>query len=300
VNARINGRTRLAGIIGWPLDHTLSPAMHNAAYEVLELDWVYIPLPVRDEADLIRVVGAVRVLPFVGLNITMPFKQVMLEMCDEVAMMAKMAGAVNTVHVVDGRLIGYNTDGRGLVETLETEMGFSPEGKDVVVLGAGGAAGAAAVSLILAKASSVTVANRSVERAEELVERVASHARGTKCRAVVLGIDAEESVRSADLVVNATPVGMSPEDPTPIPTEWIGPGQVIFDMIYGNAPTRLVSEALERGASATGGLGMLVAQGATAVDIWSESTQIRTPRDVMRRAAEDQLAARRTKGGAQE
>jgi len=299
VNSHINGRTRLAGVIGWPLEHTLSPAMHNAVYEDLELDWVYVPLPVQDEPGLMRVIAAIRVLPFVGFNITMPFKQSMLAMCDEVAMMAKMAGAVNTVHVVDGRLIGYNTDGRGLVESVETELGFSPEGKDVVLLGAGGAAGAATVSLILAKVASITVVNRSVERAEELIGRIEAHARGAVCRAAALGSDAEEWVRSADLVVNATPLGMKPDDPTPVPIEWLGPGQSVIDMIYGPEPTRLVSEAIERGASAIGGLGMLVAQGATAVDIWSESAQIRTSREVMRQAAEAALAARPAEGGAQ-
>ncbi len=111
-----------------------------------------------------RFMGAARVLPFVGFNVTMPFKQAILPLCDEVAMLAKMAGAVNTVHVVDGRFIGYNTDGRGLVESLETEADFEPEGRDVVILGAGGAAGAAFVSLMLAKAKSVTVANRDARQ----------------------------------------------------------------------------------------------------------------------------------------
>ena len=110
---RINGRTRLAGVVGWPLDHTLSPVMHNAAYEDMGLDAVYVPLPVRNEAELHRVVSAVRVLPFMGFNVTMPFKQAVFALCDEVAAQARLAGAVNTVHCSEGRLIGYNTDGRG-------------------------------------------------------------------------------------------------------------------------------------------------------------------------------------------
>ena len=103
----INGRTRLAGVIGWPLDHTLSPAMHNAVYEELHLDWVYVPLAVADEVGLRRLLAAVRELPFVGLNVTMPYKTAVLELCDEVATAASMAGAVNTIQVApDGRLIG--------------------------------------------------------------------------------------------------------------------------------------------------------------------------------------------------
>lgn len=300
MSPRINGRTQLAGVIGWPLDHTLSPAMHNAVYEELGLNWVYIPLPIKDEADLMRFMGAARVLPFVGFNVTMPFKRLMLSMCDEVAMMAKMAEAVNTVHVVDGRFIGYNTDGRGLVETLEADAGFEPEGKKVVVLGAGGAAGAACVSLMLAKASSITIANRRVERAEEMVSRIGAHARVTECIAVELGSDAEEAVRSADLIVNATPLGMKPDDDLPVPEDWLGPQQLVVDMTYGNGPTKIVSAARERGATALDGVGMLVAQGATAVDIWSESAQVRTPREVMRAAAEEALAARVNDGGVPE
>jgi len=292
VTLRINGRTQLAGIVGQPLDHTLSPAMHNAVYGDLGLDWAYIPLPVGDEADLMRFMGAARVLPFVGFNVTMPFKQLILSLCDEVAMLAKMAGAVNTVHVVDGRFIGYNTDGRGLVESLETDADFLPEGRDVVILGAGGAAGAAFVSLMLAKAKSVTVANRDAGRAEDLVARMSAHARATEVRAVELGSDAEEAVRGADLIVNSTPLGMNAGDPSPVPVEWIGAGQLVVDMIYGVGTTKLVQEARDRGATALDGLGMLVAQGATAVDIWSESAQVRTPRDVMRRAAEEALARR--------
>jgi shikimate dehydrogenase len=195
------------------------------------------------------------------------------------------------VHVVDGRFIGYNTDGRGLVESLETDAGFTPEGRDIVILGAGGAAGAAFVSLMLAKAGSVTVANRDVPKAEELVSRMASHARETELRSVELGADAEEHVRAADLVVNATPLGMKAGDPAPVPAEWIAAGQVVVDMVYGPRETEFVRQSQERGATTLDGLGMLVAQGATAVDIWSGSAQVRTPRDVMRSAAEETMAS---------
>lgn len=295
--SRINGRTQLAGVIGWPLDHTLSPAMHNAVYEALGLDWAYIPLAVRDESDLMRVLGAVRALPFVGFNITMPFKQIMLTMCDEVAMLAKMAGAVNSVHVVDGRFIGYNTDGRGLLESLESDAGFQPEGRDVVILGAGGAAGAAFVSLMLGKAKTITVLNRNVERAEELLDRMRAHVRNAEVRSGALGPGAEEVVRAADLVINATPVGMDASDQSPVPVEWLGTGQVVMDMVYGRGGTALLDGASARGATTLDGLGMLVAQGAIAVDIWSDSAQTRTPREVMRSAAEAVLAERLAESG---
>jgi len=293
----ISGATRLAGVIGSPIKHSLSPAMHNAVYAELGLDWVYLPLHVEDEIGLRRLVAAIRSMDFVGFNVTMPFKQSILELVDEVALAATMADAVNTVHCIDGRMVGYNTDGRGLTDALAAEAGFSAEGKDVVLLGSGGAAGAAMVAFILGKAASITVVNRNLDRAEELVDRMVQHRGSVRCCAVTQG-SAEEAVRQADLIVNATSLGMRPEDESPLPAGWVGPGQVVFDMVYGTAvPTALVRESRATGATALDGLGMLVCQGATAVDIWNDSKQTRTPRDVMRAAAEAALATRNLSAG---
>ncbi len=295
--AAISGRTRLAGIVGHPLDHTLSPAMHNAAYEAMGVDWVYVPLEVASEGDIFRFVGALKALPFVGVNVTMPYKQAALQLCDEVATFAQMAGAVNTIHVSDGRLIGYNTDGRGLLESLESEAGFVPGGRRVVVYGAGGAAGAAAVAFVLGKAESVVVVNRTREKAEALVGRVAMCAGTTEVLGVCSDEEcAEKAVRAADLVVNATSVGMSPEDPPLFPVEWLRPDALLCDMVYRSGPTSLVERARAAGVTALDGLGMLVAQGATAIDIWGEGDTVRAPRDVMRAAAEAVLRERAGEG----
>ena len=295
---RITGTTKLAGIIGWPIEHSLSPAMHNAVYEELGLDWAYIPLAVEDEIGLRRVAAAIRALPFVGFNVTMPYKSAVLELCDEVATPAKMAGAVNTVQVVDGRLVGYNTDGRGMLESLAEDAGFSPEGRRVALLGAGGAAGAALVALVLAKAARVCVVGRDQSRAEGLVSRVTPQLKQADVCCLTFAT-AEESVRGADLIVNATPVGMRPDDPSPIPAAWLSPGQVVLDMVYGGAgPTRLLSDARNAGAVALDGLGMLVGQGAIAVDIWNPDHERRAPRATMRRAAEVELERRARAGGA--
>lgn len=294
---RITGTTQLAGVIGWPVEHSLSPAMHNAVYEELGLDWAYIPLSVADEIGLRRVVAAIRALPFVGFNVTMPYKVHVLELCDEVATAASMAGAVNTVHCADGRLVGYNTDGRGLLESLSDDAGFSPEGKHVAVLGAGGAGGAAIVAFILGRAASVDVVSRDLVRAEEVVARVAPHLKATRANALTFD-DAEQAVRGADLVVNATPLGMRAGDPSPIPASWLHAEQVVFDMVYGReAPTTLLADARRAGATGLDGLGMLVRQGATAVDIWNQDREGRTPRETMRNAAEAELARRVAAGG---
>ncbi len=135
-------------------------------------------------------------------------------------MAASMAGAVNTVHCVDGRLVGYNTDGRGMLESLSEDAGFSPEGKRVVLLGAGGAAGAAIVAFILGRAASVDVVSRDIARAEEIVARVEPHLKSTVANALTFD-DAEQTVRDADLIVNATPLGMRADDPSPIPASWL-------------------------------------------------------------------------------
>jgi shikimate dehydrogenase len=238
-----------------------------------------------------RLVAALRSLPCIGFNVTMPYKALMLELCDEVATAARMAGAVNTVHcAADGRLIGYNTDGRGMLESLATDAGFDPGGKRVAILGAGGAAGGAFVALTLAKVASIAVVNRRLERAEELLDRMVCGAQSPEPAAFTFE-NARAAVEDADLIINATPVGMRPGDASPLPAEWLHEGQVVLDMVYGTVtPTALVTSARSAGALALDGLGMLVAQGATAIDIWNDS-QLRTPRDVMRRAALEQLGA---------
>jgi shikimate dehydrogenase len=294
----IDARTRLAGLIGWPLEHTLSPAMHNAAYENMGLNWVYLPLPVKDGQDLVRVVASLRVLPFVGFNVTMPYKRIMLNVCDEVATAAQLAGAVNTVHVTDGRLIGYNTDGRGLVESLKAEAGLELQGRRAVIIGTGGAAGAALVGLVLERAAHVTVAGRRLDVAESMIDNVAGRTRETIAEARALGDDLRETIEAADLIINATPLGMRADDPLPIAKEWIQPGQVVADMVYRPSVTALAEAAVDRGARAIGGLGMLVGQGAIAIEIWNQGSQSAAPRDVMRTAAEVALAGSHTLAGA--
>jgi len=292
LSIEITGTTKLAGIVGWPLDHTLSPPMHNAAYESLGLDWVYIPLPVQDEGALIRTIKAMKVLPFVGFNVTMPYKAAVMSLCDEVAAIAELAGAVNTVHVVDGRLIGYNTDGRGLLYALEQAAGFLPEGKHAAVLGAGGAAGAAIVSLVLGRAAKVDVINRTLDRASQLVERIQPRVRESELTAFPMGPDAQKAVSTADIVINATSLGMNADDESPVPASWLNKGQLVVDMIYRADDTTLLKHARSKGATAIGGLGMLVSQAALAMDIWA-GTEYQAPYDVMYEVAERMIGKQR-------
>jgi shikimate dehydrogenase len=292
MRTQIGGCTQLAGVIGWPLDHTLSPAMHNAAYDALGLDWVYLPLPVREEIDLARVVAAARSLPFVGFNVTMPYKRVMLELCDEVAAQARLAGAVNTVHVRDGVLMGYNTDGRGLLESLRDEAGFTPQGHRITMIGSGGAASAVLATFVLEHASHVTVISRHKEHAEELVSRMSAYARDTELVAMGSGPDNASFVEEADVIVNATPLGMRPDDDLPVRAEWLRAGQIVSDMVYRPVTTPLLEAAKRAGAQPIAGIGMLVAQGAIAMEIWNSDSSVTAPRALMRKAVDAVLASR--------
>lgn len=292
MRTQISGSTRLAGVIGWPLEHTLSPAMHNAAYEALGLDWVYLALPVPNEMDVARVVAAARALPFVGFNVTMPYKRLMLELCDEVAAQARLAGAVNTVHIRDGVLMGYNTDGRGLLESLRDEANFTPAGRTVTIIGSGGAAAAVLAALVLERVSRVTVISRNRAHAEDLIASVAVCGRDTELIALEAGPDNAPYVEGADVVVNATPLGMSPDDALPVCAEWLRAGQIVSDMVYQPVATPLLIAAKKAGAQPVAGIGMLVAQGAIAMEIWNSDSSDVAPRAIMRAAADEVLATR--------
>lgn len=288
----IDGNTKLSGVIGWPVAHTLSPAMQNAAFHEMKLPWVYLPLPVENALDVPQVIGAMRALPFVGFNVTMPYKRLVLELCDEVAALARLAGAVNTVHIQDGALVGYNTDGRGLLASLEEEAGLIPEGRTFTMLGSGGAAGAALAAMVLAGAARVTVVSRDASHARELVERIRPHARDTELVALGAGPQNGPAFIEADVVVNATPVGMAAGDPLPVNPHWLHAGQIVCDMIYAPLRTRLLDEAARAGATAVGGIGMLVHQGAMALELWNAGCNESVPREVMRDAAEAAIIER--------
>jgi shikimate dehydrogenase len=269
VRRTITSETRVVAVIGDPVEHSRSPAMHNAAFAALGLDWVYVAFPVpRGEGT--AAVRAVRVLGMAGLNVTMPHKADAAAACDEMAPAATALGAVNTVVArPDGALVGHSTDGEGFLRALADED-VIPSGRRCLVLGAGGAARAVAHALGGAGAD-VTVAARR----EDAARSAAALAPGGN--AVTLD---DVPVETFDLVVNATPLGMH-DEPPPIDVARIRPEQFVYDTVYpGETP--LLIEARRRGAGAAGGLGMLVHQGALSFELWTGGTP---PLDVMRRAA---------------
>jgi shikimate dehydrogenase len=284
----INGHTQLVGLMAWPIGHTFSPAMHNTAFDALGLNWRYVPLPVHPPQVEAAVKG-LAALGFRGCNVTVPHKQAVIPFLDAVAPDAETFGAVNTIIVERGEdgvatIRGDNTDYKGFIGSLRSE-GFDPEGKKAVIVGAGGGARAVVFGLLQAGAEDVLVFDIVPAQAQALVASLED------ARLRTLPQTAEalvESARAADLLVNATPVGMSPKagasiwpEDVPVPAHL-----TVFDLVYNPPETRLLQQAWQTGAQAIGGLDMLVRQGALSFEMWAG---VEPPIDVMRAACEEGL-----------
>jgi shikimate dehydrogenase len=280
--AAIGSATHLAGVIGWPVEHSLSPAIHNAAFMALGLDWVYVPLPVAPGSMRAAADGLVS-LGFRGANVTMPHKTESADLADELSEEAERLRAVNTFVVTGDRLLGHNTDAPGFDRFLRRDAGFEPEGRSALVFGGGGAARAVALALGLAGASKLLVAVREVDRAAALVAAV----EGTGLDVEVVPLNAVEGSR-VDLVVNATPVGGDGRARLPLPV--LGPGVLVVDLLYRPAQTPLQVAGREAGAEAVGGLGLLLQQAALSFELWTGTP---APLDVMSAAAVAALTERR-------
>ncbi|MEN6371508.1 MAG: shikimate dehydrogenase [Armatimonadota bacterium] len=262
----VSGKTKVLGVFGHPVGHSLSPVMHNAVIESLGLNYVYVPFDVTPE-NLTQALCGVCALGVSGVNVTIPHKEAVIELLDEVAGDAREVGSVNTIVNIDGRLTGMSTDGAGFLRSLE-ESGFSPEGKTAVVLGAGGSG--RAVTFALAKAGAeVTVFSRSLTKAERLAEDIRSL--GRECGAGDISrLQTLCSGLEADLLVNCTPVGMYPDiGKTPVPAEALRRGMVVYDLVYNPVKTALLEAAEAAGAQTVNGLDMLVYQGALSFKIWT-------------------------------
>lgn len=267
----VSGHTRVVGVIGDPVRHSRSPAIHNAAFAALGLDWVYVAFPVVTGRGA-AAVDAVRALGLEGLSVTMPHKSDVAGACDELTPVAAALGAVNTVVNRDGRILGDATDGPGLIAALRGH-GFDPTGRRALVLGAGGAA-RAVVEALGAAGAVVTVAARRPDAAVD-VAALAPGASG------VGFVDLAERVPEADLVVNVTPLGMAGEPP-PFAPERLRTDAFVYDTVYHPSPTPLLEACAVRGIAHADGLSMLVQQAALAFTRW---TGLPAPVEVMAAAA---------------
>jgi len=277
--SRVDGDTRLVGVIGWPVGHSMSPQIHNAAFSALDLNWVYVPLSVNP-AMLGGAIRGLASLGFRGVNITVPHKQAIISHLDRVSESALAIGAVNTVVVEnDGSLSGHNTDWSGFLASLHRN-GVMLKNRRVLVIGAGGAARAVAYGLARSEAE-VTVLNRQEARAEALVDDLmvtlpdAVLESGPLCRETLV-----EAMHHSTLLIQSTPVGMWPKTGESIwPDELPYPQHLdVCDLVYRPRDTKLISTARHAGANTIGGAGMLVHQAATAFETW---TGRNAPLDVM-------------------
>jgi shikimate dehydrogenase len=278
------------GVIGDPVRHSLSPALHNAAFSALGLDWVYVAFDVPSD-EVAAALAGVRALGIDGLSVTMPHKPAVAGLVDRLSPSARRLGAVNTVVRRGGRLEGETTDGDGLLAALRSDEGWDPAGRRCLLLGTGGAARAVALALGQAGVAELVVAGRRAGQAEE----VAALAGG------VGRVGSAEHADLVDAVINATPVGMTgvsvlPGAPAPpalpfrLDPRRLGPDQLVVDLIYAPAVTPLLAAARERGARAVNGLGMLIHQAALQFRLWTREDP---PLAAMSAAAMSVLAHRR-------
>jgi shikimate dehydrogenase len=286
----LSGLTSVAGVVGGPrqVARSLSPAIHNAGYRALGLDWVYVGFPVAAEgADAVAVLRGLGGSGVAGFNVTMPHKLAAAEAVDRLAGQAAVVGAVNAVEVTGSELVGWNTDGEGLASFLVRETDTDLDGCALVVIGAGGSARSVVSGLVLAGAGSVTVLARDPDRAAALAPMAGEGPfRALPLEASGSASASAEAVGAADVIVNATPVGQEGEAPL-IPVESIRPGTVVVDLVYHPLETPLVQAASRAGARAYGGLGMLVHQAALAFEIFTGRS---APLEAMWAGAREALA----------
>ncbi|MGD1076645.1 MAG: shikimate dehydrogenase, partial [Thermodesulfovibrionales bacterium] len=265
-----HGTTKITGLFGFPVEHSLSPSMHNAAFEYLGLDYCYVTFPVRPDL-LGDAVNAIRALDLQGINVTVPHKENVLRFLDTVNEEAIFIGAVNTIQNAAGRLIGHNTDGRGFMESL-TDARIEIKGRAVLIIGAGGAC--RAVSYYLSeKTSRLQIFDIDAGKVEKLVSDL-SMIRPNVSRRKDL-----DTLEGVDMVINATPLGLKITDSSPVDVSLFTEKMTVCDLIYKETP--LLAAASKKGCKTLNGLGMLLHQGVLAFEIW---TGIKPPVDIMRNA----------------
>jgi shikimate dehydrogenase len=279
VTARLTGRTGIVGIIGWPVEHSLSPVIHNTAFAAMEMDRVYVPFPVPP-GELAAALDGLRALGIEGANVTMPHKTEAAELMDDRSEDVGRLRALNTIVVgEDGSLTGHNTDAPGFDRFLRRDVGFDPRGRRALLFGAGGAARACALALARAGLGELLVAVRDPDRTDPLREVLADEDLALE----VIALDRAEGA-DADLVINATPLGAHGETP---PAPSLGPDVIVVDLLYRPAVTPLQTLARSAGAAAFGGLGLLLHQAALSFELW---TGREPPIDRMSAAALAELA----------
>ncbi|MBA7509720.1 Shikimate dehydrogenase (NADP(+)) [subsurface metagenome] len=280
-----SGSTKIVRLIGYPVEHSKSPLMHNAAFQSLGLDFVYLLFSVKP-SHLKEAIMGLKASNVVGANVTIPYKEEVMKYLDEITPEAKFIGAVNTIHNREGKLIGYNTDGQGFITSLLTDGKVKLEGQKVFLIGAGGAGKAVAVKLAERGVERLVITDKIVKRTETLVGKLRENI--PDCPVYALFPDDKEFAKTllgSTLLVNATSMGMKKGDPCVVDPGYLHKDLFIYDVVY-NRETPLIEAAKKRGLKALGGIGMLIHQGAASFEIW---TGQKAPIEVMRNKILEEL-----------
>ncbi len=281
---RVTGRTQICGVIGDPIAHTLSPTIHNAAFNHLKLDFIFLAFRVKSD-NLEHALEGMRSLGIRGLNVTMPHKIAITRYLDETDSTVKFLSSVNTILNHKGKLSGFNTDGVGALKALR-ENGLDPYGKKVVLLGAGGAAKAIAYTLSK-EVKTLCILNRTPEKAAVLADVLNRMSNNKIVGNILTPSSIQSSLRGADVLINSTSVGMSPAvNESLVPPKCLKPSLIVMDAVYNPVETKLLKDAKAVGAKIISGVEMLLYQGAEAFKIWTGNT---APIEVMRTAALDEI-----------
>lgn len=266
----ITGKTNVVGIIGDPVEHSLSPLMHNAAFRYLNLDYVYVPFEVK-KSNLEEAIFGARSLNIKGLNVTIPHKTEVIKYIDSLDTTARLIGAVNTIKFDDKTSMGYNTDGVGAIKAIEEIM--KVKNKKIVILGAGGAARAVSFQMLLKDVKMLVIANRTQENGLKLKEDLLESIDGN---VICIGLDDElkDELRDAHILINTTPIGMYPNvDQEPlVKSEMMHEDLIVNDLVYNPMKTSLLKEAEKDGLRTISGIKMLIYQGIESFKIWTGVT----------------------------
>jgi len=278
----VKATTDIYGIFGHPVKHSLSPDMHNSAFSTLGLNSVYVAFDI-DPENIEEATKAIRIMGIKGINITIPHKQTIIPYLDEVSPDAKLTGAVNTVKNENGKLSGYNTDVGGFLRAIREDLNFSPEGKTLFLIGAGGAARAILSAFCMNGGKVVYIADIIQDKAQELANQFKANFQNIAIETVSLEDKKilEQKFDEADILVNASPAGMDGVGSHNIPLTSLNKNAVVYDLVYKPPNTKLLTDAKELGHKASGGLSMLLYQGAESFEIWTGEN---APVEIMKKA----------------
>ena len=266
----ITGKTKVVGVIGHPIEHSMSPPMHNNAFKQLNMDYVYVAFHVLPE-NIGQLIESCKTLDIKGLNVTIPHKTSVIPFLDEIDSTAQKIGAVNTIQFKNGIAKGFNTDGIGAIRSIQKYTDL--EGKNVMILGAGGASRAISFTLINENINSLVIANRSKENASNLIANIKKQCDFEEISYVNIN-DADELICDVDIIINTTPIGMYPkhEVEPPIKTDRICEKHIVMDVIYNPLETVLLEQSRLNGATTINGTSMLINQGLESFEIFTGNT----------------------------